>query len=167
MGLKEGKKTLAKNKHVYLGIILVLGILVLNSSGAISLSGITNLFTGGGGGPGPSDTFPCPYNDGLSFGTQLLLNQHIAAVHGTIAGPGAAALQWTARNKITRASITTPDVTFIVANDGVFDFMTLYDYKASDSAPEQSNEIFAEGAEIIAMIEDDADPSGGTDYYDG
>lgn len=69
-------------------------------------------------------------------------------------------------NEVTGAAITAADVSIFRATNGVFDFLTAVDTKDGDSSPEQGAAFMAENDVVIVLIEDDADPSGGEDYYD-
>lgn len=78
----------------------------------------------------------------------------------------AAQIQWTGIDAITGGSLTTPDVNFVKATNGVFNLLSVSDQVGSNSAPEQGTAFYAQGDKIIIHIEDDTNPTGGEDYYD-
>ena len=70
------------------------------------------------------------------------------------------------RNAITGGSLTAPDVDFVkIVKGQPFSLQMSSDSKAGDSSPEQGAIFWAAGEQGIAFIEDDADPTGGEDYY--
>lgn len=81
----------------------------------------------------------------------------------------ASQLQFTGIDYVTRGSITSVDVdVFKVSSTGTVAFLTdKMENIAANSAPEQGVLYYNEGDTLILHIEDDADPSGGEDYYDG
>lgn len=86
----------------------------------------------------------------------------------TVVG-SAAAIQFTAKNAISGASITSAfKVDFLRGSmDGEFNFLTgSYHQKTVDSAPEQSSESFSPGEWVVMHVACDADATGGTDHYD-
>ena len=88
----------------------------------------------------------------------------------TPTGRSAAALKFALRNAITEAAIITgnsyADITK-VGSDGTIDFSTRSEGPVTvNSSPEYSAETYAEGDLLIFHLSSDADPTGGTDYYD-
>lgn len=62
---------------------------------------------------------------------------------------------------------STTDTDVAKSNNGIFNFLQLFDTKAQGSNPQAMNSMYADGSEIILHVGSTVTPTGGNGYYDG